>query len=54
MFSQAVNGSVKAGKVNCESHSQICQKAGIGSYPTVRVYQNPSHGAKKVIKIPQE
>ena len=40
--------SVKAGKVDCDSQPQVCQQAGIRSYPTVRLYQKPKHGSKKV------
>lgn len=33
-----IKGKVKAGKVDCQAYAQICQKAGIRAYPTVKFY----------------
>lgn len=37
-FFQMIKGKVKAGKVDCQAHAQICHKAGIRAYPTVKFY----------------
>ncbi|XP_013395942.1 dnaJ homolog subfamily C member 10 [Lingula anatina] len=35
---EALEGRVRAGKVNCDEQQWLCQQAGIGAYPTVRFY----------------
>uniref|UniRef100_A0A8C9TT65 DnaJ homolog subfamily C member 10 n=1 Tax=Scleropages formosus TaxID=113540 RepID=A0A8C9TT65_SCLFO len=46
LLAHMMKGSVRAGKVDCHTHSQACEKAGIKSYPTVRFY--PYLGSSKV------
>ncbi|XP_054287218.1 dnaJ homolog subfamily C member 10-like [Macrosteles quadrilineatus] len=43
-----LEGRVKCGKVNCDSHYQVCQRAGVSAYPTVQFYQPQSHSARGV------
>ncbi|XP_077435845.1 dnaJ homolog subfamily C member 10 [Vanacampus margaritifer] len=38
IVARVLKGEVRAGKVDCEAHHQICQSAGISAYPTVRFY----------------
>ncbi|XP_018584339.1 dnaJ homolog subfamily C member 10 isoform X3 [Scleropages formosus] len=45
LLAHMMKGSVRAGKVDCHTHSQACEKAGIKSYPTVRFY--PYLGSSK-------
>lgn len=33
---------VKSGKMNCENYPQVCQRAGVSGYPTVKFY-SPQH-----------
>lgn len=33
-----LKGTVRAGKVDCQAHYDMCQRAGVKSYPTVRFY----------------
>ncbi|CAL9689741.1 unnamed protein product [Knipowitschia caucasica] len=33
-----LQGAVRAGKVDCQQHQQLCQAAAINAYPTVRFY----------------
>ncbi|MEQ2186938.1 hypothetical protein GOODEAATRI_033958 [Goodea atripinnis] len=40
-----LKGEVRAGKVDCQAHYQMCQSAGITAYPTVRFY--PYRGTKR-------
>jgi DnaJ family protein C protein 10 len=35
---KAVEGRVRAGKVNCDMHQRVCQQAAINAYPSVRFY----------------
>lgn len=35
---QMLKGTVRAGKVDCQAHHDMCQRAGVRSYPTVRFY----------------
>lgn len=44
-LARMLKGTVKAGKVDCQAHHQICQHAGVRSYPTVRFY--PYLGTKR-------
>ncbi|KAG8229702.1 hypothetical protein J437_LFUL009827 [Ladona fulva] len=39
MVAQKLAGRVKAGKVDCEAYKQLCQRAGIRGYPTLRLYR---------------
>jgi len=43
-----LEGRVKCGKVNCDSHYQVCQRAGVSAYPTVQFYQPPFHSPRGV------
>lgn len=43
---QILKGEVRAGKLDCQAHQQICQSAGITAYPTVRFY--PYLGMRRV------
>lgn len=36
---QAMEGRVRAAKVNCDVHQKLCQGAAIGAYPSVRFYR---------------
>lgn len=47
LLARMVKGKVKAGKIDCQAHSQTCQNAGIRAYPTVRFY--PYERTKKNI-----
>ncbi|KAL4656678.1 hypothetical protein GN956_G4511 [Arapaima gigas] len=38
LLAQMMKGSVRAGKVDCQTHTEACEKADINSYPTVRFY----------------
>uniref|UniRef100_A0A673U3Q6 DnaJ homolog subfamily C member 10 n=1 Tax=Suricata suricatta TaxID=37032 RepID=A0A673U3Q6_SURSU len=38
LLARMIKGKVKAGKVDCQAYAQICQKAGIRAYPTVKFY----------------
>lgn len=38
VLARSVKGEVRAGKVDCQAHYQLCQSAGINAYPTVRFY----------------
>ncbi|XP_066515013.1 dnaJ homolog subfamily C member 10 [Hoplias malabaricus] len=38
ILARMLKGEVRAGKVDCQTHYQICQSAGINAYPTVRFY----------------
>ncbi|XP_064167232.1 dnaJ homolog subfamily C member 10 [Anguilla rostrata] len=38
LLARMLKGSVRAGKVDCQAHSQTCMNAGIRAYPTVRFY----------------
>ncbi|CAJ1078895.1 dnaJ homolog subfamily C member 10 [Xyrichtys novacula] len=37
ILARILKGEVRAGKVNCQAHYQLCQSAGIMSYPTVKL-----------------
>ena len=39
LYFQSVEGSIRAGKVDCQEHQYLCQRAGIGQYPTLRFYK---------------
>lgn len=43
----ALDGTVKAGKLNCETHRKVCQGAGVRVYPTVRLYKGSSSGSRQ-------
>lgn len=45
VLARMLKGEVRAGKVDCQNHHQLCQAAGIDSYPTVRF--SPYLGAKR-------
>lgn len=45
VLARMMKGTVRAGKVDCQAHYQICQSAGIKAYPTVRFY--PSLGIRR-------
>ncbi|KAF6113484.1 DnaJ heat shock protein family (Hsp40) member C10 [Phyllostomus discolor] len=47
LLARMIKGKVKAGKVDCQAYAQICQKAGIRAYPTVKFY--PYETAKRNI-----
>uniref|UniRef100_A0A3B3ZUP4 DnaJ homolog subfamily C member 10 n=1 Tax=Periophthalmus magnuspinnatus TaxID=409849 RepID=A0A3B3ZUP4_9GOBI len=38
VLARSLKGKVRAGKVDCQAHYQLCQTAGISAYPTVRFY----------------
>uniref|UniRef100_A0A9J7Y4X0 DnaJ homolog subfamily C member 10 n=1 Tax=Cyprinus carpio carpio TaxID=630221 RepID=A0A9J7Y4X0_CYPCA len=38
VLARMMKGTVRAGKVDCQAHSQTCQNAGIKAYPSVRFY----------------
>ncbi|XP_053733003.1 dnaJ homolog subfamily C member 10 [Synchiropus splendidus] len=38
VLARMLKGEVRAGKVDCQAHHQLCQMAGITAYPTVRFY----------------
>lgn len=38
VLARSLKGEVRAGKVDCQAHYQLCQSAGIKAYPTVRFY----------------
>ncbi|XP_020784724.2 dnaJ homolog subfamily C member 10 [Boleophthalmus pectinirostris] len=38
VLARSLKGEVRAGKVDCQAHYQLCQTAGITAYPTVRFY----------------
>ncbi|XP_060944265.1 dnaJ homolog subfamily C member 10 [Limanda limanda] len=38
ILARILKGEIRAGKVDCQAHYQICQSAGITAYPTVRFY----------------
>lgn len=44
---QTLDGTVKAGKMNCEVHHTACQEAGVRAYPTVRFYRGSSDGGRQ-------
>ncbi|KAG7466845.1 hypothetical protein MATL_G00146620 [Megalops atlanticus] len=46
VFARMMKGTVRAGKVDCQAHTQTCQNAGIRAYPTVRFY--PYLGTKRL------
>lgn len=45
VLARSLKGEVRAGKVDCQTHFQLCQEAGINAYPTVRFY--PYQGMKR-------
>ncbi|KAK7938257.1 hypothetical protein WMY93_001583 [Mugilogobius chulae] len=45
VLARSLKGEVRAGKVDCQAHYQLCQAAGITAYPTVRFY--PQQGAPR-------
>lgn len=47
LLARMIKGKVKAGKVDCQAYAQICHKAGIRAYPTVKFY--PYERAKRTI-----
>lgn len=38
LLARMMQGTVRAGKVDCQAHYQTCQAAGITAYPSVRFY----------------
>lgn len=53
VLARSLNGEVRAGKVDCQVHYQLCQSAGINAYPTVRFYpyqdtQRRSYGGEYI------
>ncbi|KAM6945919.1 dnaJ homolog subfamily C member 10 [Aplochiton taeniatus] len=38
VLARMMQGTVRAGKVDCQAHYQMCQSAGITAYPSVRFY----------------
>ncbi|KAG7170078.1 DnaJ subfamily C member 10-like [Homarus americanus] len=46
-IAQAMEGSVNAGKLNCEKHRRVCQGAGVRAYPTVRLYRGSPNGDRQ-------
>ncbi|XP_060064425.1 dnaJ homolog subfamily C member 10-like [Ylistrum balloti] len=43
-IAEALEGRVKAGKVNCDEDRNLCQQAGVSAYPTVRFYKGARKG----------
>ncbi|CAG2056238.1 unnamed protein product [Timema podura] len=42
VIAQNLQGVVKAGKVDCDKYVDLCHKAGITGYPTVKLFLKPS------------
>jgi hypothetical protein len=45
---QNIEGTAKAGKVDCTQERQLCQQASVNSYPTVRFYTGSNNGNPQV------
>ncbi|AWP13690.1 putative dnaJ -like subfamily C member 10 [Scophthalmus maximus] len=45
ILARILKGEVRSGKVDCQTHHQTCQSAGITAYPTVRFY--PYQGTRR-------
>ena len=43
-----LDGKVNLGKVNCDNHQQICQRASIRAYPTVKYYKGSINSERQV------
>ena len=48
VFVQDLEGTAKAGKVDCTQERNLCQQAGVHSYPSVRFYPGSSGGRSQV------
>uniref|UniRef100_A0A8C9TUT0 DnaJ homolog subfamily C member 10 n=1 Tax=Scleropages formosus TaxID=113540 RepID=A0A8C9TUT0_SCLFO len=46
LLARVLQGTVRAGKLDCQAHGETCQSVGIRAYPTVRFY--PYLGSNKV------
>jgi DnaJ family protein C protein 10 len=47
-IAQRLNGKVNLGKINCDNHRQICERASIRAYPTVKYYKGSIDSKRQV------
>uniref|UniRef100_A0A3B3QET8 Thioredoxin domain-containing protein n=1 Tax=Paramormyrops kingsleyae TaxID=1676925 RepID=A0A3B3QET8_9TELE len=38
LLAHVMKGSIRAGRLDCQAHAQVCERAGIKAYPTIRFY----------------
>ncbi len=50
MYLKRLDGKVNLGKVNCDNHRQICERASIRAYPTIKYYKG-SHDSKRQVNF---
>lgn len=36
---QELEGKVKCGKIDCQTHKWVCKSAGVRAYPTIKFYK---------------
>lgn len=46
-YFQALQGTVKAGKLDCERYRWVCSGAGVNAYPTVKLYVGSPNGGRQ-------
>ena len=51
LYSQGLEGKVKAGKVNCQEEQYLCQQARISAYPSVRFYRGTTSPKKMQVSL---
>ena len=47
------NPDVRVGQVDCVEHRSVCERQGVGSYPTIRLYPLHSRGTSRYLKYQQ-
>ncbi|XP_047492349.1 dnaJ homolog subfamily C member 10-like [Penaeus chinensis] len=46
-IARALQGTVKAGKIDCERYRWVCSGAGVNAYPTVKLYVGSPNGGRQ-------
>lgn len=47
-FLKRLDGKVNLGKINCDNHQQICQRALVRAYPTIKYYKGAIDSKRQV------